>query len=45
MNLVVDLVHGAPDLKERAAGVVADLVFFRDTAADLCAKRRQRLQL
>ena len=45
MYFIVDLVHGAADLVQSAAGIIADFVFVNDTSAYLGADQCQRLNL
>ena len=45
MYFIVDLVHGAADLLQSAAGIIADLIFVNDTSAYLGADQCQRLNL
>ena len=42
---VVNLIDGAANMLQRAAGIVADLLLAQDTAADLCGYQSQGLQL
>ena len=42
---VINLIDGAADVLQRAAGIVVYLLLAQDTAADLCGDQSQRLQL
>ena len=44
-DAVIGLGYGSPDLTQRGAGIVRDLIFRENTAADLCSQGCQRLQL
>ena len=44
MDLVAGRTDGPPDLFQRRAGVIADLIFRDNTSADLCGERCQRFQ-
>ena len=45
MYLVVCLPDLAPDLEQNGTGIIADLIFFQDTAADLRGQRKNGRKL